>query len=68
MITDVDLKRLRADGECGSPIRPAAPPLALRRKPSQLKPETEGFQRSFDLASAVGQAEEITGRKTVHAN
>jgi [NiFe] hydrogenase diaphorase moiety large subunit len=28
-----------------------------------VKPETDGFQRSFDLASAVSQAEAITGRK-----
>ena len=32
-----------------------------------VKPETQGFQRSFDIASAVSQAEVISGRKSVHA-
>ena len=33
---------------------------------SLVKAETDGFQRSFDLAEAVSQAEAITGRKMIH--
>jgi [NiFe] hydrogenase diaphorase moiety large subunit len=33
-----------------------------------VRPEKQGFQSTFDLAAALGEAEAITGRKSVHAH
>ncbi len=63
---------VKTASRCGLGQTSANPVLSTLKNFPELyealvTPETEGFQRSFDLASAVSQAEAITGRKSVHA-
>jgi len=64
---------VKTASRCGLGQTSANPVLSTLKNFPELyqalvKPETEGFRRSFDLASAVSQAEAITGRKMTHVN
>jgi len=63
---------VKTASRCGLGQTSANPVLSTLKNFPELyqalvKPETEGFQRSFDLASAVSQAEAIAGRAACEA-
>ena len=64
---------VKTASRCGLGQTSANPVLSTLKNFPELyqtlvKCQTEGFQRSFDLAAAVSQAEAITGRKMIHVN
>jgi len=63
---------VKTASRCGLGQTSANPVLSTLKNFPELyqalvKPETDGFQRSFDLASAVSQAEAIAGRAACEA-
>jgi [NiFe] hydrogenase diaphorase moiety large subunit len=63
---------IKTTGRCGLGQTSANPVLTTLKNfrpvyESLVKEEKHGFQPSFDLAAAVRQSEELTGRKSVHA-
>jgi [NiFe] hydrogenase diaphorase moiety large subunit len=64
---------VKTASRCGLGQTSANPVLSTLKNFPELyqtlvKCQTEGLQRSFDLAAAVSQAEAITGRKMIHVN
>jgi [NiFe] hydrogenase diaphorase moiety large subunit len=64
---------VKTASRCGLGQTSANPVLSTLKNFPELyqtlvKCQTEGLQRSFDLAEAVSQAEAITGRKMIHVH